>query len=75
MGNLKLRTLQEVFEYYGRENLVAIDNLAQIIFYTSHGYQPKYVCENELKKGRMTAWYLKEESKPVYKKWIDSHSR
>jgi len=72
MTNINFTNLDEVFECYGRENLVAIDNLSQIFFYTQHGCQPVYVCEHELKKGRITCWYLKTETNFVYKKWMDN---
>lgn len=63
--------LEDVFECYGRENLIPIDNLHQVIFYTSHGYQPKFVYENEVKSGRITAWYHKGETKDIYKQWMN----
>lgn len=70
MKTIPFRSLEEVFECYGRENLVAIDYLPQIIFYTAHGCQPRYICENELKPGRLTAWFLKSESNWAYKQWM-----
>lgn len=65
-------TLQECIEQYGRSNLVAIDNLSQLIFYTRRGYQPKFVFENELKPGKITAWFLKSETSQVYRDWMRS---
>ncbi len=70
MKTIDFKTLEEVFECYGRENLIAIDNIRQIIFYTKHGCQPKFVWENEVNPGRITAWFLKNETSFVYKKWI-----
>ena len=72
MKTIVFMSLDEVFECYGRENLVAIDNLKQIIFYTGNGCQPKFVCENELKPGKITAWFLKDETSYVYKKWKEN---
>lgn len=72
MNNIKFENLEEAIECYGRENLVAIDNLAQIIFYTRHGCQPKFIFEHELKPGRITAWFLKSETNFVYKKWMEN---
>ena len=46
--------LDELFEVYGRGNLVAIDNIKQIIFYVKHGCQPRFVWEKESEKGKMT---------------------
>lgn len=62
----------EVFEHYSREELVFIDNIRQIIFYSKHGCQPEYVCENEVKPGKISAWYLKKKTESVYKKWIEN---
>ena len=70
MKVIKFDTLEDVFECYGRENLVAIDNIRQILFYTSYGCQPKFVFENETKPGKITCWFLKNETNFVYKKWL-----
>lgn len=70
MTNIQFTSLEEAFECYGRENLVAIDNLSQIFFYAKHGCQPKFVFPHELKEGRLTCWYLKSETSFVYKKWM-----
>lgn len=72
MKVLHFNTLQDAIDCYGRENLVAIDNLSQIIFYTKNGCQPKFVFENEVKPGRITAWFLKNETNYVYKQWMDN---
>ena len=64
--------LEDFINFYGRDNLIAIDNIKQIIFYTSNGCQPKYVYENETKKGRITCWFLKDETHFVYKKWLNN---
>lgn len=72
MKIIQFESLEEAIECYGRENLVPIDNLKQIIFYTRYGCQPKFVWENEYKDGRLTAWFLKSETTYLYKKWMDS---
>lgn len=69
MGRIHFNSLEEVFECYGRSNLVAIDNLQQIIFYTANGFQPEYIYENTVKPGRITCWFLKEKTQDIYKKW------
>ena len=69
MRIIQFNTLEEAIECYGRGNLVAIDNIRQIIFYTQQGCQPKFIFEHELKPGKLTAWFLKGETKYVYKKW------
>lgn len=55
MKNIKFDSLSEAIECYGRKNLVAIDCIKQIIFYTSHGCQPKFIFENEIKHGKISA--------------------
>lgn len=75
MKMIQFNTLDEAIECYGRENLVPIDNIKQIIAYTSHGCQPKFVFENELKPGKITAWFLKSESAYVYKKWLEENAK
>lgn len=66
-------TLENCFECYGRGNLVAIDNLKQVILYCQMGVQPKFVYENETKPGKMAFWYLKSESNYCYKKWLEQN--
>lgn len=70
MTRIQFETLDEVFDCYGRENIVAIDNIKQIIFYTAHGCQPKFIYENEVKPGKISAWFLKNETSFVYQKWL-----
>lgn len=72
MKQLDFKSLYEAVECYGRENLVAIDCLKQVIFYISHGCQPKFIWENEEKPGRITAWFLKSETNFVYRKWLNN---
>jgi hypothetical protein len=74
MKHLNFNTLEEVFECYGRGNLVAIDYLPQILFYTRHGCQPKFVYESEVKQNKLTGWFLKSETEWVYKKWLTAKS-
>lgn len=72
MKLIRFNSLEEAIDCYGRENLVAIDSLHQIIYYTAHGCQPKFVFENENKPGKITCWFLKQETSFVYKKWMES---
>lgn len=70
MKTMSFTTLEECIECYGRENLVAIDNLKQVIFFCTHGCQPKFVFENEEKAGKLTCWFLKNETKYIYQRWL-----
>lgn len=70
MKTIGFKTLDECIECYGRENLVAIDNLKQALFYCTNGSQPKFVYENEKKAGKMTCWFLKSETNYIYQCWL-----
>lgn len=72
MKFIPFASVDEVIDCYGRENLVAIDNIKQIIYYTRNGCQPRFVFENEVKPGRITAWFLKSETSYVYAKWLEN---
>ena len=74
MSRLKLTTLQDVFDCYGKENLVPIDFLKQVIFYTSKGIQPVFTCESEKskRKGQLVCWFLKSETQWAYQKWKEN---
>lgn len=72
MRAINFENLEEAIECYGRENLIPIDSIRQILFYTRHGCQPKFVFENELKPGKITAWFLKAETSHIYRKWCES---
>lgn len=69
-----METLQDVYDCYGKENLICLDLLRQIIFYTSRGVQPVFVCESEKasRKGQLVCWFLKQETKWVYQKWLEN---
>ena len=70
MKTIEFESLNEAIDCYGRDNLIAIDCIKQIIFYTSHGCQPKFLFENQTKPGKISAWFLKSETSFVYKKWV-----
>lgn len=67
----KFDTLNEVMDYYGKDNLIPIDYIKQQIFYAKKGIQPKFIYENENEKGRLTCWYLKSETRVVYDEWLE----
>jgi len=75
MRSLQFSTLDECIECYGRGNLVAIDNLRQIIYYTANGCQPKFVYEKENCPGKITCWFLKSETAYIYSKWLGNSSK
>lgn len=71
IGRLKLKTLEDVYNCYGKENLICLDLLKQIFFYTSKGVQPVFVCESdkENRNGKLVCWFLKSETQWVYQEW------
>lgn len=74
ISRIKLETIQDAFDCYGKDNLVPIDLIKQIIFYTSKGVQPvfTYESEKEERKGQLVCWFLKSETQWVYKKWKEN---
>lgn len=72
MKSINFENLEEAISCYGRENLIPIDSIKQILFYTKNGCQPKFVFENEIKPGKITAWFLKGETSFIYKKWCET---
>lgn len=75
MKKIEFKSLDDCIKCYGRENLIAIDTLPQIIFYTARGVQPKYVTENQVKQGKISCWFLKNETSFIYKLWQESHPK
>lgn len=69
---INFETLEEVFDCYGRENLIPIGMIKQQIFYAKHGVQPKFIWENESEPGKLTCWYLKCETTYAHKKWMEN---
>lgn len=74
ISRLKLRTLQDAYDCYGKENLVGIDRLNQALFYIKKGVQPvfTYPSEMEDRQGRATFWFLKTETQWVFRKWQEN---
>lgn len=72
---IDFETLDEAIECYGRENLIPIDNLKQAIFYVKQGCQPRFVWEKEGSAGKVTFWFLKNETLHIYKKWMNNNHR
>jgi len=68
--SMKFLTLEEAKNCYGAENLIPISLLKQILFYVKQGCQPKFVWESEKEEGHIVAWFHKEETKIIYRRWI-----
>ena len=71
----QFESLDAALDCYGRDSLIPIDYLPQIIFYTASGYQPKFVFESEIRPGRITAWFHKRETAGVYREWLEYGKR
>lgn len=65
-------SLEEMISCYGRENVIPIDCLSQIIFYVKHGCQPKFIWPKEGNSGHITGWFLKSETEFLYRKWKEN---
>jgi hypothetical protein len=61
--------LRELIMVYGKDNVVPISFLKQIIFYANNGCQPKFVYESEKQQGKIVCWYLKKDTVLAKKKW------
>lgn len=75
MKTINFNSLEELFECYGRDNLVPINTVKQMIFYAQQGCQPKFIWEKETESGKITGWYLKNETAYVYKKWMENRPK
>lgn len=64
--------MEEAKDVYGEDSLIPISFIKQIIFYTSHGCQPKFTCESEKEKGKIVCWFLKSETSYLNKKWTET---
>lgn len=64
---IKYKTLDEVKNIYGEDNLVCIVNIKQILAYVKHSLQPVWVDEGF--DGKIICYFLKNESKELFQKW------
>ena len=70
---IKFKTFQDVEEVYGKENLVKIVNLKQILFYCKNGLQPVFIDEGY--QGKLVAWFHKPSTSMVWKYWKDNNPK
>ncbi|MBT9778849.1 hypothetical protein GPL15_20425 [Clostridium sp. MCC353] len=64
------KNLEEVYECYGEHNIIPVTALKQIIFYTSHKIQPKWICESANNEGHICCYFHKGETKKLYSEWL-----
>lgn len=62
------RSLEEVYECYGKENILKIVNIRQILFYAKCKCQPKWIDESEY-DNKLVAYYFKPETDICWKRW------
>lgn len=65
-------SLEEKINEYGKENLIPISFIKQILFYAKCGCQPVFIWEKENQKGRIICWYLKQDTIYAKKKWDET---
>ena len=59
-------SLEEVYECYGKDNIIPITQLSQIIYYTSKWHvQPKWTQESEHNPGHICCFFHKGETSPI----------
>ena len=64
-----VKTLEDAFNCYGRDNLVPITFLKQVKFCLQNEVQPILVYPKEGDETRLTYWFLKAETQYVKKQW------
>ena len=70
VNNIKFKTLADVEEVYGKNNLVKLVNLKQILFYCKNGLQPVFIEEGY--KGKLVAWYHKPSTSKLWEYWKEN---
>ena len=70
---IKFKTFSDVEEVYGKENLIKIVNLKQILFYIKNGLQPVFIDEGY--KGKLVAYFHKPSTSMLWRYWLDSQPK
>lgn len=65
------KSLEDVYDCYGKSNIVPITNIKQIIFYTSkYRIQPKWITQSDRNEGHLVCYFHKGETKDAYEVWM-----
>lgn len=76
MSNIKKQvfdSLDEVIEAFGKDQIIPITCMKQVIFYISHFcIQPIWICPSETNKGKMAYYFIKAETKKPYEAWEEA---
>jgi len=67
---IKFKTFDDVEKVYGKENLIKLCNLKQILFYSKMNVQPKWIAEGY--KGKLIGYYFKPETEMAWKYWKEN---
>ena len=66
---IKFKNLEEAETVYGKDSLVGISKIDQIIFYTKHGLQPELILPSDKVNGHVVCWFHKNKTKLIYQIW------
>ena len=64
---LKCKTLNDVKEVYGEDNLIKLCNIKQIVMYAVMKCQPVWIDEGY--EGKLIAYYYKPETEKAWNYW------
>lgn len=63
-------SLDEVYEAFGKDGVIPITFMPQIIFYLSnYNIQPVWTTPSETNKGQVAFYFIKAETKKPYEAW------
>lgn len=64
---IRCKTLEDVKQVYGEDNLIKIVNIKQIVAYAKMQCQPVWI--NEGHNGKLVAYYVKSETDMAWNYW------
>lgn len=64
---IKCKTFEDVVKVYGKENLVKVVNIRQIVTYAKMKCQPVWIDEGY--EGKLVAFFYKPESSLAWEYW------
>ena len=68
--------LDEIKEAFGKDGIIPITEMKQVIFYISrYLIQPIWVCPSETKPGKMAYYFVKAETKKPYEEWMKNRPK
>lgn len=65
---MKFKTPNEVINYYGKENIISLVNIQQILTYADWGVQPELIYRSEFDK-KLVAYYIQSNTDEAWKRW------